>query len=299
MFVSVNGVRLFFDVVGAGLVPDGPRMRQRPTIVFVHGGPGADHSLYRPLMDALADTAQLVYYDQRGNGRSEAGPRERWTLAQWADDLRDFCDALGICEPVVYGASFGGIVALAYATRHPQHPGRLVLVSTTAQGAAYADRRVALFRQLGGAQAGELAERRLLRGDSSSEVLDAWIRVCFPLYTRQPLDPLAVARMQRNADCTHWFSRADGEGTRFDLRDQLQRIACPVLLLGGELDPMVPIENQRDIAALVRPELLQFHEFASVGHGVVADAPDEALALVRQFVRQFVHPLAAGQPATA
>lgn len=283
MFVGVNGVRLFFDVVGAGLVADGPRMRQRPTIVFVHGGPGADHSLYRPLMDALADTAQLVYYDQRGNGRSQAGPRERWTLAQWADDLRDFCDALGIVRPVVYGASFGGIVALAYATRHPQHPGRLVLVSTAAQGGAHTGRSVAMFHRLGGAQAGVLAERRLLHGDSSSEVLDAWIRVCFPLYTRQPPDPLAVARMQRNAECTHWFSRADGEGRHFDLRDQLQRIACPVLLLGGALDPMIPIESQRDIAALIRPGLLQFHEFANAGHGVVPDVPDEALALVRQF----------------
>jgi pimeloyl-ACP methyl ester carboxylesterase len=45
MFVSVNGVRLYVDVEGAGLVPDGRGMRQKPTLVLLHGGPGADHSL--------------------------------------------------------------------------------------------------------------------------------------------------------------------------------------------------------------------------------------------------------------
>ena len=126
MHVSVNGVRLFFDVEGAKLVPDGPIMREKPVLLMLHGGPGADHSIYRPAYSALADIAQIVYLDHRGNGRSEDGPRESWNLAQWGDDVRAFCDALGIVDPIVLGASFGGMVALAYATRHPAHPSKLV-----------------------------------------------------------------------------------------------------------------------------------------------------------------------------
>ena len=76
MYVSVNGVRLFFDVEGAKLVPDGPVMREKPVLLMLHGGPGADHSIYRPAYSALADIAQIVYLDHRGNGRSEDGPRE-------------------------------------------------------------------------------------------------------------------------------------------------------------------------------------------------------------------------------
>ena len=101
MHVSVNGVRLFFDVEGAKLVPDGPVMREKPVLLMLHGGPGADHSIYRPAYSALADIAQIVYLDHRGNGRSEDGPRESWNLAQWGDDVRAFCDVLGIvglCE---------------------------------------------------------------------------------------------------------------------------------------------------------------------------------------------------------
>ena len=71
-------------------------------------------------------------------------------LAQWGDDVRAFCDALGIADPVVLGASFGGMVAMSYATRHPDHPvkagadqhrsGRRFL-SGTARGAVRAVRR--------------------------------------------------------------------------------------------------------------------------------------------------------------
>ena len=96
MHVSVNGVRLFFDVEGAKLVPDGPVMREKPTLLMLHGGPGADHSIYRPAYSALADIAQIVYLDHRGNGRSEDGPKEGWNLAQWGDDVHAFCEALGI-----------------------------------------------------------------------------------------------------------------------------------------------------------------------------------------------------------
>jgi proline iminopeptidase len=47
----------------------------------------------------LADIAQIIYLDHRGNGRSEDGPRECWNLAQWGDDVRAFCGALGIVDP--------------------------------------------------------------------------------------------------------------------------------------------------------------------------------------------------------
>src|SRR5438046_2939547 len=122
MHVRVNGVRLYFDVEGLGLVPDGPLMREKPTLLLLHGGPGFDHSMFKPQLSQLCDIAQVIYLDHRGNGRSEEGPREASTLAQWGDDVRGFCEALGIARPIVWGTSFGGMVAMAYATRHPDHP---------------------------------------------------------------------------------------------------------------------------------------------------------------------------------
>jgi proline iminopeptidase len=113
MFVAVNGARLYFDVEGAGLVPDGPKMRVKPTLLLLHGGPGFDHTLYKSAFSALSDVAQIVYLDHRGNGRGSGDDSNTWNLTQWGDDVKAFCDVLGIEKPIVYGASFGGMVALA------------------------------------------------------------------------------------------------------------------------------------------------------------------------------------------
>lgn len=284
MHLSVNGVRLYFDVEGPGLVPDGDRMRPRPTLILLHGGPGADHSGYKPFFSSIADVAQVVYLDHRGNGRSEHGPVERWNLTQWADDLHAFCQALSIERPIVYGASFGGFVAMAYATRYPSHPGRLVLVSTAAKAGTHVAERVAMFTQLGGEAVGRLAHRRFVEGDTSPEVLQAWLDAALPCYTVTKPDPLAWEREVANPAATAWFNRVGGEGRTFDFLAQLSTISCPVLLMGGKLDPMTPIECQRQIAQEIAPSLLEYHEFDHCGHGVVSDAPDEARQIIRRFI---------------
>jgi pimeloyl-ACP methyl ester carboxylesterase len=189
MRVLVNGARLYFDVEGAGLVPDGAAMRAKPTLILLHGGPGFDHTIYKPAFAALADVAQVVYLDHRGNGRSDPDAQENWNLAQWADDVRAFCDALEIAQPIVYGSSFGGMVALAYATRHPDHPAKLILVSTEAKGYSHLDRRVTLFERLGGREVGALARRRFLEGHHDTAILEAWLRLALPVYVRAPRDP--------------------------------------------------------------------------------------------------------------
>jgi pimeloyl-ACP methyl ester carboxylesterase len=286
MRVLVNGVRLFFDVEGTKLVPDGPVMREKPTLLLLHGGPGFDHSIYRPAYSALADIAEVIYLDHRGNGRSDDGPRENWTLAQWGDDVRAFCDALGIVNPIVLGASFGGMVALAYATRHPSHASKLVLISTEAAGGSYLDRRVALFERFGGAEVGALARRRFLenRGHPDQASLDAWARLAFPLYTRTPRDPDVARRAVRRSEVLHWFTRPGGESHRFNMFPDLDRIRCPTLVLGGEDDPIHPIESQADIAAALPAGLVQFERFANCGHAVVPDAPERAMAVIRAFI---------------
>ena len=284
MHILVNGVRLFFDVEGASLVPEGPAMREKPTLILLHGGPGFDHSIYKPAYSALADVAQIIYLDHRGNGRSDNGPQEKWTLAQWGDDVRAFCEALGIVRPIVLGASFGGMVALAYATRHPEHPGKLVLISTEAKGDTHLDRRIALFERFGGPEAGALARKRFLDLTAPRDA-DAWRRLAFPHYTRTPRDPTIGGRtVAKPAVSDHWFANPDGEAHRFDMLADLKRITCPTLVLGGEDDPMHPIESQADIAAALPAHLVQFERFANCGHGVVPDAPEKAMAVIREFV---------------
>jgi proline iminopeptidase len=284
MHVLVNGVRLFFDVEGARLVPDGPAMREKPTLVLLHGGPGMDHSSYKPRFSQLADIAQVVFLDHRGNGRSDPGPCETWTLVQWGDDVRAFCEALGIERPIVMGASFGGMVALAYATRHPEHPAKLILVSTEAAGGTHLAERVALFERLGGPEAGALARRRFLEGQVDAAMLEAWIRLAFPVYTRTPRDPALVQRAILRPEVNLWFTQPGAEGCTFNFIPMLRRLQCPTLVLGGEEDPMIPIACQEDIVAALPAHLARFERFPGCGHGVVHDAPERAMGIIRDFI---------------
>lgn len=284
MHVLVNGVRLFFDVEGASLAPEGPTMREKPTLVLLHGGPGLDHSIYKPSFSALADIAQVIFLDHRGNGRSDPGPQESWTLAQWGDDVRGFCEALGIARPIVFGASFGGMVAMAYATRHPEHPAKLILVSTEAAGDTYLERRVALFERFGGPEVGALARRRFLDGHTDKATLDTWLRLAFPHYTRTPRDPQVLQRAVRRPEVTRWFTRPGGESHTFNLFPALSRIQCPTLVLGGEEDPMTPIECQAEIAAALPANIVRFERFPGCGHAVLPDAPERAMTVIRHFI---------------
>jgi proline iminopeptidase len=288
MHVIVNGVRLFFDVEGPKLVPDGPVMREKPTLLLLHGGPGFDHSIYRPAYSALADVAQVIFLDHRGNGRSEDGPRENWNLAQWGDDVHAFCDVLGIVSPIVLGTSFGGMVALAYATRHPEHPSKLVLISTEAAGGTHRERRVTLFERFGGPEVGALARRRFMEdgGHADQAALEAWRRLAMPVYTRKPRHPDAARRAISRPEVLHWFTRPGGESHTFNMLPELGRISCPTLVLGGEDDPMHPIECQADIAAALPPQLTQFERFANCGHAVIPDAPEPAMAVIRNFIER-------------
>lgn len=280
MRISVGDSRLFFDIDGAKLRPDGPRMREVPTVVLLHGGPGFDHSGFKPDLSPLAEVAQLVYLDHRSQGRSDRTASDRWTLAHWADDVRAFCDELEIDRPIVLGHSFGGFVAMTYAIRHPGHPAKLILSSTAARQRL--DRALVVFERLGGSQAREIASR--FWQHPSDEARAEYLRVCLPLYNRReiPSDADAMKRTVFNLELMDHF--IDGEMRTFDLLPGLARIQCPTLILGGEDDPILPIEDCEDIARAIPSGLVRFERFANAGHGVFRDAPERALQVLREFI---------------
>ena len=285
MHVSVNGVRLFFDVEGAKLVPDGPAMREKPTLLLLHGGPGFDHSIYRPAYSALADIAQIIYLDHRGNGRSEDGPRESWNLAQWGDDVRAFCDALGIVDPIVLGASFGGMVALAYATRHPAHPSKLVLISTEATGGSY---RGAAWRCSNALAARRSARWRAAgswnRHPPDQASLDAWRRLACRSTRALPAIQISNAVRSAGPRCCNGLRRPGGESGPFDLFPDLGRIHCPTLFSAEKTILFIRSKARRILPRRCPAHLVQFERFADCRHAVIPDAPERAMVVIRDFI---------------
>jgi proline iminopeptidase len=278
MKVAVRGVDLFFDVDGAKIRPEGPWMRDRPTVVLLHTGPGADHSLYKDhIGPALAEVAQVIYLDLRGAGRSDWSQPEHWTIETWVDDLGAFCDALELERPVLLGTATGGVIALVHAARHPDRVERLVLVSTVARYVH--TRSVAEFDRIAGPEAGEVAAHYY--ADPTEANFAEFMRVCVPHFTRTPISPDAVARIQMNmAMIANW----DRTGAReYDVREDAARIRCPTLVLAGEDDPSSTITGVEELVEALPASLVRYEHFADTGHGVFRDRP-EAIELVREFL---------------
>ena len=278
MRVQVRGVKLFFDVEGAKLRPAGDCMREVPTLLLLHGGPGFDHSEFKIGFSQLADITQIIYLDHRGNGRSDSGARGHWNLETWADDVHAFCAALEIEKPIVMGHSFGGIVAMFYATRYPEHPVKLILTSTSTQPVG--ERSYSMFEKLGGRPARAAAID--FWTNPGMETVKRYNKICLPLYTQRKLPDGFHSRAVRNPEMILVFIERELEAAA--MMERLHRIVCPTLVLAGEKDPITPAADAEEIVAALPPSLAQFERIENAGHHLFWDQPETFFAIVRRFI---------------
>jgi len=117
-FVTVDGARLHILQVGSG-----------PDIVLIHGASGNMRDFTFDLVDRLSDRYRVTVVDRPGLGHSERLDRDGATIFEQADVLVEAVAQLGVTRPLVLGHSYGGAVALAWATRHPDATAGLVLLS--------------------------------------------------------------------------------------------------------------------------------------------------------------------------
>lgn len=119
-FVTVNGHRLWYRSSGHG-----------PPLVLIPGGPGSSHSYFYPFFERLSDSIRVIYFDAYGRGRSDhaSDPRD-YTLAHDVDEIEGLRIALNLGKITVYGHSYGGIVAQAYALKYPKSLDHLILANT-------------------------------------------------------------------------------------------------------------------------------------------------------------------------
>ena len=278
MYIDVGSARLFFDVVGESLTATTSDMVKRPTLILLHGGPGYDHSTLRPYFDRYSDTHQLIYLDHRGCGRS-TGQKETWHLDQWADDLEVFCKTLGVDSPIVFGQSFGGMVAMHHAARYPKSVSKLILSSTAAQFRL--DETEKMMRKLGGDYAAKVAYQFFSK--PSQAAYDAYGKVCLPLYSN-PNAPAAGnfrdRAIERPEVALHFFA---DEMARMDMRAEIGNISCPTLVVGGTIDPVTPPICSQAIADSIGNNA-RLKLFEGCGHGPHRDDPEGAEKVMRGFL---------------
>ena len=278
--ITAAGRRLAYRRLGSGR-----------TLVCHPGGPGFS-SLYLGELAGLGERLELVLLDPRGTGASDppADPRA-FAIDDYVSDLEELRAHLGLERMWLLGHSHGGVVAIAYAARHPSRVERLILAST---GARFAAEQNEAMEDAMRARAGEpwYADARdaletELRGEfGSGEDLMALSLRMMPFYfarygdaERAWVESLAGDRL--NPDATRLWEKEIFE--HFDLRPALERVTAPTLVITGEEDfitgPVCAAELDRglpDAETVILP---------GVGHLIFVEAPVAFREAVLSFLR--------------
>jgi proline iminopeptidase len=282
VFVQVNGAKIYFDIEGMGLAPAGCGMVEKPACFVLHGGPGLDHSYFKPWLTPLADTMQLIYVDHRGTGRSDRVDLETCTIEQMADDLEELRKHLGLENVAVLGNSFGGFWALTYALRHPDSISKLILVTTSPSHEFYEAATAELERKATPEQ--KAVAPGLLEGTIQSETeFLKWWDIMIPLYFAHWDEQRGREMIARGVDnpfvATYMFRNVI---PHYDVRSQLGSIKIPTLVVSGRHDWVTPVGESELIAnGIPGSELVIFEES---GHMPFIEEQDGFINAVKRFV---------------
>ncbi|MEM7427405.1 MAG: alpha/beta hydrolase, partial [Pseudomonadota bacterium] len=176
----------------------------------------------------------------------------------------------------------------SYATRHPGHPGALILVSTAAR--IDFDIMYAAFERIGGSEIRKLAEDYW--SNPTDESRKAYRETCVPYYTVQNINwPELIGRAVVRDDVSQHFAGPGNEMYRFDFRNDLARISCPTLVMAGVEDPITPPAFSEEIDGHIPRKHVRLERFSQAGHGVVPDRPEEAFSAIRRFIARHLEHL--------
>lgn len=286
--VVLDGVRHWYRVAGdapAGVSP----------VVFLHGGPGQGSVHFAELVGPrLEPSLKLIYFDQRGSGRSERPASGEYTLPVLVQDLEELRLALGIPKISLIGHSFGGTLALEYAATHPEHVDRLVVVAGLWNTPLQCRLRLQTLTRLrpeayARVRADTLNADGTRRSDCELE-FSAFTseeeREAFNLEAMYP-DP-EVSRRIDEVEAAHGY-RNTGEMGGALFRNGLltyqfaapDRLTMPVLVIAGRHDGAARPEGLRILADRLNARYLEYEES---GHFVYLDEPDRFARDVIRFL---------------
>jgi proline iminopeptidase len=268
--LEVRGIRLFERRAGAG-----------PETVVLHGGPGAHHDYLLPGFDRLASGRTLIYYDQRGGGRS---PVERDVPVGWREQVQDLealrvvwsLERLSLC-----GYSWGALLALLYALEFPDRVASLALVSPAPVWRAARQEYERRLAERNAAPEIQAARRRIQAGGLRELDAASYRQCLFELsvagyfydWTRaRDLTPFRITGRTQQAV---WESLGD-----FDLRPRLGTLRVPALVVHGEEDP-IPIVSAESLASLLGAPL---RRIGRCGHVPYVEQPDAFVAALDPFL---------------
>ena len=276
----INGTQLFCKSIGNG-VP----------LVIIHGGPGLDHSYLLPQMGKLADTYELIFFDQRGCGRSSIRlDSTAMTLDALVQDIDGIRDAYNLNTMNLMGHSWGGLLAMFYAIKHGDRLNSLILVNSTPptselQSASFRTIAQRTSREDSLTQASLMQTDEFKRRDPSA--MQTFFRSLFrgAFRYRFMADELTLTFGQDYGERSKLvgYLAKDPQLRTYDLLSRLDTITCPVLIIGSDYD-LAPPEGNEEIHRHIKDS--RYIVLKNCGHFPFIEAPTQFFPAVRDFLER-------------
>jgi proline iminopeptidase len=278
-YVDVGDTRLWVLEMGQG-----------HPLVLLHGGPGLDHTQFRPWLDPLAERFRLIYVDQRSQGRSDPADHRTWNLARLSADVSALAGALGLDSYSVLGQSFGSFVALQHAVDEGS-ASHYILIGCL-PGSRWLDR---IESNLAAVEPPELRERIEASWDMETRVqtVEEFRRLLTDQLPFHFADPdgepyreflTTVERHMRvSPDVLREF--ATNDNAAIEVEDRLEDIERPVLVIASEFDRVTVPEAGWAIAeAVPQGECVLVKD---AGHMSFVEKPAVVMRAIHAFFDRF------------
>jgi proline iminopeptidase len=259
-----------------------------PRLIVLHGGPGADHGYLLPNMLELARDRDVLFYDQRGGGRSRTGNDGSITWQTQVDDLGALIREFGLDPLTLVGYSWGGLLALLYAAQAAvdpalRRPDQLVLIDPAPISRQYRSEFEAEFARRQTSPAVDALRTELAASGLRESDPTGYRRRAFDLsvagYFADPhaARDLTPFRVMEHVRRSVWDSLGD-----YDLvRDgQLVRIQRPALVVHGRQDP-IPLASSTACAAALGAQLVVLD---ACGHVPYVEQPVALFGAIAEFL---------------
>jgi proline iminopeptidase len=250
-------------------------------LILLHGGPGLDHTMFRPWLDPLSDEFRLLYVDQRGQGRSDRVDPATLTLSVLARDVDQLAEALELERFGLLGHSFGAIIATTHAIELGTAGGYLISGGGDSSAALEADVGAALdaLGDDGAAIAKSWEDEKTVQTETEFAAL---MQVQMPFHFAGAVPPdFGAQTLYAPEVLRHAANTGYGD---FDYPPQLERVSRPTLVIVGEHDRTTTPRAARMLHDGIRDSELVV--VPNAGHMSYVEAPDTYLDAVRAFLRR-------------
>lgn len=256
-FVEVQGRKIAYDEVS----PTNP-----VGTVLLITGLASNRLAWGRQREVLRQTYRVISMDPRDAGDSDEASAP-YAIAEMADDAAALLRALGVTRAAVVGISMGGFIALELSARHPSLVSKLILIATSSGGKTHVRPRLLMTLRF--------LRRGIVRGEAGARTKAYYPVIAGPGYFRaHPEDLEQSAEISRYRPQTPpAFRRQQRACLRHDATSHLDAIRVPTLVLHGEADPLVRVENGRYLAQHIPGARLA--TYPGAGHLLIAERADE------------------------